>query len=61
MPGRSAKAWLSSSPIAVTLLIFGAGSLGGSVGALKLLAAVSLVLVTGAPFVAGAAIRAGLD
>ena len=47
--------------IAVPLLIFGAGSLDGGVGALKLLGAVSLLLVAGAPFVAGAAIRAGLD
>ena len=46
-------------PLAVPLLIFGAGSLAEGPAALKLLAAVSLVLVAGAPFVAGAAIRAG--
>jgi len=44
-------------PLAVPLLIFGAGSLEGGPSALKLLGAVSLVLVAGAPFVAGAAIR----
>lgn len=46
-------------PLAVPLLIFGAGSLdpaGGS--AFKLLAAVSLLLLALGPFVAGAAIRA---
>jgi heme exporter protein B len=50
-------------PLAVPLLIFGAGSLdpAGSAGAVKLLAAVSLVLVAGAPFLAAAAIRAGMD
>ena len=59
--GAGAIAGLLLLPLAVPLLIFGAGSLDGGVGALKLLAAVSLVLVAGAPFVAGAAIRAGLD
>jgi heme exporter protein B len=50
-------------PLAVPLLIFGAGTLdpAGGAGAVKLLAAVSLVLVTGAPFIAAAAIRAALD
>jgi len=43
-------------PLAVPLLIFGAGS---GAGALKLLAATSLLFVAGAPFVAGAALRAG--
>jgi len=59
--GAGAIAGLLLLPLAVPLLIFGAGSLDGGIGALKLLAAVSLVLVAGAPFVAGAAIRAGLD
>jgi heme exporter protein B len=51
-------------PLAVPILIFGAGMLdpsGDGMGALKLLAAISLLFVAGAPFVAGAAIRAGRD
>ena len=48
-------------PLAVPLLIFGAGAVEGGAGALKLLAAVSLVLVAGAPFVAGAATHAALE
>ena len=50
-------------PLAVPLLIFGAGFVdrGNEAGALQLLGAVSLLLVTGAPFAAGAAIRAGRD
>ncbi len=47
--------------VEIGLLIFGAGSLDGGAGAVKLLAAVSLVLLAGAPFVAGAAMRAGMD
>ena len=49
-------------PLAVPLLIFGAGSLqpGGENG-LMLLAAASLVAVAVAPFAAGAAIRAGRE
>lgn len=57
--GAGALAGLVMLPLAVPLLIFGAGSLVQGPAALKLLAAVSLVLVAGAPFVAGAAIRAG--
>ena len=56
--GASALAGLVMLPLAVPILIFGAGSLADGPAALKLLAAVSLVLVAGAPFVAGAAIRA---
>jgi heme exporter protein B len=58
-----ALAGLLMLPLAVPLLIFGAGLVerGGGEGALQLLAAVSLLLVAGAPFVAGAAIRAGRD
>jgi len=58
-----ALAGLLMLPLAVPLLIFGAGLVerGGNGGALRLLAAVSLLLVAGAPFVAGAAIRAGRD
>jgi heme exporter protein B len=58
-----ALAGLLLLPLAVPLLIFGAGYLerGNESGALQLLAAVSLLLVAGAPFAAGAAIRAGRD
>jgi len=59
--GAGAVAGLVMLPLAVPLLIFGAGSIGGGAGAVKLLAAVSLALLAGAPFVAGAAIRAGMD
>ncbi len=57
--GAGALAGLLMLPLAIPLLIFGAGSLapGGS-GAIKLLAATSLLLVAGAPFAAGAALRA---
>lgn len=50
-------------PLAVPILIFGAGLVerGGDAGALKLLGAVSLLLVAAAPFAAGAALRAGRD
>jgi len=57
--GAGALAGLVMLPFAVPLLIFGAGSIDGDMGALKLLAAFSLVLVAGCPFVAGAAIRMG--
>lgn len=58
-----ALAGLLMLPLAVPLLIFGAGLVerGNEGGALQLLGAVSLLLVAGAPFVAGAAIRAGRD
>jgi heme exporter protein B len=61
--GGGAVTGLVMLPLAVPLLIFGAGSLdpAGSAGAVKLLAAVSLMLVAGAPFLAAAAIRAGMD
>ncbi len=54
---------LLALPLAVPLLIFGAGLVEQNVreGAIQLLAAVSLLLVAGAPFVAGAALRAGRD
>ncbi len=57
--GAGAVAGLVMLPFAVPLLIFGAGSMGGDVSALKLLGAVSLLLVAGCPFVAGAAMRMG--
>jgi heme exporter protein B len=47
-------------PLAVPLLIFGAGMIDGGAGAVKLLAAVSLLMVAGGPFVAAAAVRAGM-
>ncbi len=63
--GAGAVAGLVMLPLAVPLLIFGAGAIaddgGGGGGAFKLLAAVSLLLVAGAPFVAGAAMRAGME
>jgi heme exporter protein B len=58
-----AVAGLLLLPVAVPILIFGAGlvSRGDDSDALKLLAAVALLLVALAPFAAGAAIRAGRD
>lgn len=58
-----ALAGLLLLPLAVPLLIFGAGLIerGTGAGALQLLGAVSLLLVAGTPFAAGAAIRAGRD
>ncbi|MBA2467745.1 MAG: heme exporter protein CcmB [Sphingomonas sp.] len=60
LPRAGALAGILLLPLAVPLLIFGAaaGSDGRS-GALPLEAAVSLLLTAAAPFVAGAAIRAG--
>jgi heme exporter protein B len=61
--GTSALAGLLMLPLAVPLLIFGAGMIepSGGAGAVKLLAAVSLLLVAIAPFAAGAAMRAARD
>ena len=60
LPRAGALAGLLLLPLAVPLLIFGASaSVAGGVPARVLEAAVSLLLVAGAPFVAGAAIRAG--
>ena len=58
-----ALAGLLILPLAVPLLIFGAGLIerGNDAGALQLLGATSLLLVAGAPFVAGAAFRAARD
>jgi heme exporter protein B len=59
LPRAGGLAGLLLLPLAVPLLIFGAAaSGGGGSGALLLEAAVSLLLTAGAPFVAGAAIRA---
>ncbi len=59
--GAGAVAGLVMLPLALPLLIFGAGAIDGGAGGLKLLAAVSLLLVAGAPFVAGAAMRVGME
>jgi heme exporter protein B len=57
--GGAALAGLLVIPLAVPLLIFGAGSLAtGGTSGLALTAAVSLVLLAIAPFAAGAAARA---
>jgi len=58
-----ALAGLLMLPLAVPILIFGAGMVepGADTGALKLLAAASLLLVAIAPFAAGAAMRAARD
>lgn len=59
--GAGAVAGLVMLPLAVPLLIFGAGALAGESGGLQLLAATSLVLLVGGPVAAGAAIRAGVE
>lgn len=60
--GGGAIAGLVMLPLAIPIVIFGAGALSDGAGsALKLLGAVSLILVAGAPFVAGAAIRIAQD
>ena len=60
LPRAGALAGILLLPLAVPLLIFGAGASGdGRSGALLLEAAVALLITFGAPFVAGAAIRAG--
>ena len=56
-----ALAGLLLLPLAVPLLIFGAALLDNRPGALQWLGAVSLLLLAGAPFAAGAAIRASRD
>jgi heme exporter protein B len=58
-----ALAGLLLLPLAVPILIFGAGMIeqGTETGAVKLLAAVSLLLTAAAPFAAGAALRAMRD
>lgn len=59
LPRAGALAGLLLLPLAVPLLIFGAAASGDSAsGALLIEAAVALLIVAGAPFVAGAAIRA---
>ena len=59
LPRSGSLAGLLLLPLAVPLLIFGAAASGdGGQGSLLLEAATSLILFAGAPFVAGAAIRA---
>ena len=59
LPRAGALAGLLLIPLAIPLLIFGAAASGADGGsALKLEAAVALLIVAGAPFVTGAAIRA---
>ena len=59
LPRAGALAGLLLLPLAIPLLIFGAAASGdSSSGALLLESAVSLLIVAGAPFVAGVAIRA---
>nr|WP_221239476.1 heme exporter protein CcmB [Sphingomonas xinjiangensis] len=57
--GAGALAGLILLPFAVPLLIFGVGAASGQPGAIKLLGAVSLLLVAGCPAAAGAAMRMG--
>ncbi|WP_066782249.1 heme exporter protein CcmB [Sphingomonas sp. CCH5-D11] len=59
--GAGAIAGLVLLPLAIPLLIFGAGAIDSGPGGLKLLGAVSLLLVAGAPFVSAAAIRIGME
>lgn len=60
--GGAALGGLLVIPLAVPLLIFGAGSLStGGTGGIALTASVSLVLLAVAPFAAGAAVKAARD
>lgn len=60
LSGASALGGLLLVPIAIPLLIFGAGTMSQSPGnAMQLLAATSLALAALSPFAAGAALRAG--
>jgi heme exporter protein B len=59
LPRAGSLAGLLLMPLAVPLVIFGAAATGdGESSALRLEAAVALLTMAGAPFVAGAAIRA---
>lgn len=60
--GASALGGLLLVPLAIPILIFGAGTLGdGADNALQLLAATSLAITALSPFAAGAALRAARD
>jgi len=59
LPRSGALGGLLLMPLAIPLLIFGAAAASGEgVGPLKLEAAIALLILAGAPFVTGAAIRA---
>lgn len=59
LPRAGALAGLLMMPLAVPLVIYGAAATGDGEGAaLKLEGAVALLIIAGAPFVTGAAIRA---
>ena len=59
LPRAGALGGLLLMPLSVPLLIFGAAAASGEgAGALKLEAAIALLILAGAPFVTGAAIRA---
>ena len=59
LPRAGALGGLLLMPLAVPLLIFGAAAASGDgEGALKIEAAIALLILAGAPFVTGAAIRA---
>ena len=58
--GASALGGLLLIPLAIPILIFGAGTLSDNPGnAMQLLAATSLAIAALSPFAAGAALRAG--
>ncbi len=57
--GAGAVAGLVMLPLALPLVIFGAGAIEGGTAALKLLGATSLLLSAGGPVVAGMAMRIG--
>ncbi len=60
--GASALGGLLLVPLAIPLLIFGAGTLGDNPGnAIQLLAATSIAMTALSPFAAGAALRAGRE
>ena len=60
--GASALGGLLLVPLAIPILIFGAGTLDdGPTNALQLLAATSLAMTALSPFAAGAALRAARD
>lgn len=62
LSGASALGGLLMVPLAIPLLIFGAGTLGENPGnALQLLAATSLAMTALSPFAAGAALRAARE
>ena len=62
LSGASELGGLLLVPLAIPILIFGAGTLADNAGsAMQLLAATSLAMATFSPFAAGAALRAGRE